>query len=266
MRIKLNITKTVQENAAIYYQESKEAREKIIRVEKAIEETKKEIERAKKELRREQAKKTSETKTRRKKEWYEKFHYFFTSFGKLVIGGRNAEQNDLIYKMYLENKDLFFHADIQGGSVCVLKEGVETNEDEMKEVAQFSACFSNAWKNGNAIVDVYGVKKEQVSKHAVGGFIGKGAFAINGERIWFRNTELKLKIGTENEKLMVLPACCKRKLEKEIVLIPGNEEKGNVVKKLVKMLKVHPDEIQNMLPAGRSNIINFIVPNYNISK
>lgn len=264
MRIRLNITKNVHENAAAYYSEAKEAREKIKGVEKAIVETKKEIEHAKKEQAAEEKKRADETKVARKKAWYEKFHYFFTGGGnpelgtgngKLVIGGRSADQNDLAYKTYFDAEDLFFHADIQGGAACILKNGIAAGENELLEVAQFAASFSNAWKNGNAAVDVYCVKKEQVSKHATGGFIAKGAFAIVGERKWFRKTELKLKIGVAEGIATVLPANSSKRIEKEIFIVPGVEEKGAVVKKLVKLLGVHPDDVQNLLPAGRSKIV-----------
>ncbi len=268
MRIRLSIAKSVHENAAVYYEKAKEIREKEKGVEKAIEETRKEMEKAKKEGEAAERKKREERKIARKKEWYEKFHYFFTSKsgggaggaepearnGKLVIGGKSAEQNDSIYRTYFEVGDLFFHADIQGGSACVLKDGVNASENELGEVAQFAACFSNAWKNGNAAVDVYCAGKEQVSKHIMGGFIGKGSFAIAGERMWFRKTELKLKLGIENGIVVVLPASCARKVANEVVVVPGTKEKGEIVKKLAKILSVHPDEVQNLLPAGRGAI------------
>lgn len=273
MKIRLGVNKSVHENAAAYYVESKEAKEKMKGVEKAIEETKKEMVKAGKDAAAADKKSAEQTKIARKREWHEKFHYFFTSSGKLVIGGRNAEQNDLIYNKYFEEGDLFFHADIQGASACILKnesflEGglrnsydlilknsAGTKENELKEVAQFAACYSNAWKNGNAAVDVYAVGKGQVAKHAQGGFIPRGGFAILGERIWFRKTELKLKIGLNDGIAVVLPGCSVRKLEKELLLVPGSEEKGVVVKKLAKLLTVHPDDLQNLLPAGLGKIL-----------
>lgn len=255
MRIRLNIEKNAHKNAAAYYEEAKEAKEKIRGAEKAAEETKKEIAAAENAEAKEEERKARETKVARKKEWYEKFHYFFTSGGKLVVGGRSADQNDLVFNRHFEEGDLFFHADIQGGSACVLKDGVNANEAELKEVAQFAACFSNAWKNGDASVDAYCVGKGQVSKHAQGGFIARGAFAILGERIWFRKTELKLKAGLLGGIAVVLPANCARKLEKEVFLTPGNEEKGEIVRELAKMLGAHPDDVQNILPGGRGKIL-----------
>lgn len=268
MRIHLNIMKSVHENAAAYYEEAKEAREKLKGVENAIEETKKEIEKAKKEEAAAEKKRADAIKVARSREWYEKFHYFFTDTGKLVVGGRSADQNDLLYNKHFDETDLFFHADIQGGAACILKVAVGSageqkvvsgsqlpvSDDELKEVAQFAASFSNAWKNGNAAVDVYCVGKAQVSKHATGGFIQKGAFAIVGERKWFKQTELKLRVGLENGLVVVLPANAKGKLEKEVVIIPGRLEKGEAVKKIAKMLGVHPDDVQTVLPAGKIGI------------
>lgn len=252
MRVRIKLDKSIHESAAAYYNEAKEARQKAERIRKAIEETSKEIAKAEKD---EAEHKQKNIKIVRKKAWYEKFHYFFTSGGKLVIGGRNAEQNDFIFKNYLKEEDLFFHADIQGGSACIMKGGVGANEKELLEAAQFAASFSNAWKNKNAAVDVYCVSASQVSKHATGGYIAKGAFAIVGERKWFRNVELKLKIGIENGIPTVLPFLCTRKMDKEIILVPGTHEKGEIVKRISKRLEMHPDEVQNLLPPGKINII-----------
>lgn len=254
MRIRLNITKSVNENAAAYYEEAKEAKSKAQGVLAAIEETKKEIAKAEKREKAAQEDRKEGTRIARKKEWYGKFHYFHTDAGKLAIGGRSADQNDLIYNTYLEEGDLFFHADIQGGAACVLKAGAGAADEEKRQVAQFAACFSSAWKNGNAAVDVYCVGKAQVSKHAQGGFIPKGAFAINGEREWFRKTALKLKMGMEDGFPAALPALCARKLENAVFLVPGRLEKGELVKKLAKRLKAHPDDIQGLLPAGKGGL------------
>src|SRR3989338_5120060 len=96
MKITLRINKTVHENAAQYYEAAKETRKKIEGLEKAIEETKKEIRAA--------LKKTLEKKVQIKKEkkWFEKSNWFFTSLGKLVIGGKSAQQNDQLFLRHME--------------------------------------------------------------------------------------------------------------------------------------------------------------------
>ncbi len=62
-------------------------------------------------------------------------------------------------------------------------------------------------------------------------------------------------MGVENGIATVLPANCPRKMEKESHIVPGTHEKGEIVKKIAKMLDVHPDGVQNLLPAGRISIV-----------
>lgn len=249
MKIPLDTSKSAQENAAHYYELAKELRRKREGLEKAIQETEKEMERAK----------TKETKKpqmhiKREKKWYEKVHWFFTGGGRLAVGGRNAQENDIVVKKHMEDNDLFFHADIQGGSAVVLKGGRTATIEEKQEAAQFAASFSNAWKNANAGVDVYAVRREQLSKHVSGGYVGAGGFAIAGEREWFRDTPLGLKIGKGTEGVEILPVRSGRKLEGEIQLIASaaGKEKGEVAKGLAKRFAVSVDELLAILPNGRT--------------
>lgn len=252
MKLKLYINKSVHENAAYYYELAKEAKKKASGTEKAIEETKK-------ELKKEKKKKTEEKKVRvkREKKWYEVFHWFYTSDGKLAIGGKNAQQNDIVYKKHMEDDDLFFHADIQGGSAVILKGGTDSDEVERKEVAQFAASFSNAWKNGNASVDVYAVKKDQLSKHATGGYIPVGAFAISGKREWFKSTRLGLKIGRSEHGIEIIPERSARKLKGEIHIAPmkSGKEKGELSRFIAKKLSVDDTEILELTPSGKSKLV-----------
>jgi len=250
MKIKLNINKSIHENAASYYEDAKEARKKIKGLEQAIKDTEKELESAKKK------KIEKDVRVQRKKEWFEKFNWFYTSAGKLTIGGRNAQQNDQVFAKHMEDADLFFHADIQGGSAIILKDGVNASEQELKEAAQFAASYSKAWRNANAAVDVYAVRKEQLSKHAAGGFIPTGAFAISGKRIWFRGTRLAVRIGKSEDSLELVPNCSTKKLTAESTLLPAKagKEKGALAKLLAKTLSVHPDELLERLPNGLTKI------------
>jgi len=256
MKIKLYLNKSVHENAALYYEQAKEARKKRDGLKKAIEETEKEIRAAEKNEKQEQKK---PIRIKREKKWFEKFNWFETSEGKLAFGGRNAQQNDQVVAKHMDEHDLFFHADIQGGSAVVLKGGVEATEQEMQEAAQFAASFSSAWKNANAAVDVYAVRKEQLSKASQGGYIPTGAFAISGERIWFRSSRLRLRIGMDPESklLMIIPGNSQGRLDSEIELVPSRtgKEKGALAKSLSKRLDVHPDELLEMLPSGKSKTI-----------
>ncbi len=247
MRIKLFYDRSVHENAAYYYQLAKESREKMEGARKAIAETEKEIEAAKGAAK-------EEVRFKRQKEWFEKFHSCQSGSGRMMLGGRNAQQNDLLVAKHMDEKDLFFHADIQGGAVVVLKDGKAASEDELLEAAQFAASFSNAWKNGNAGVDVYAVGKDQLTKNVSGGFVPAGAFAIIGERKWFKSTKLALRIGMGEKGLEIVPENSNRKLQNALVLVPSlaGKDKGAMGKSLAKRFGVHPDDLLELLPNGKS--------------
>jgi len=250
MKLRIFYNKSVHENAAYYYELAKECKQKISGLEKAIKQTEKELKQAEKP-------KEKKVRIKREKEWHEKFHHSVSTDGKLMIGGRSAQQNDQVVAKHMEDNDLFFHADIQGGSAVILKDGINASDEELAEAAQFAACFSKAWVNANAAVDVYAVKKEQLSKHATGGYIPTGAFAISGERKWFRSTELRLRIGFKDKKLMIVPDVSGIRLENELALLPSKtgKEKGALAKSLAKRYKLHPDELLELLPNGKSRTI-----------
>jgi len=270
MKIKLDFRKSARENANAYFEKAKEARRKAQGAKAALALTTAKIAEAESENGGAAAKKGAEmrlqVKVKREKEWHEKFHWFVTNAGHLVIAGRDAAQNDLIYAKYLDDADLFFHADIQGAPATVLKIGkselekaktslFETNEvglDEKKEVAQFAASYSSAWKVGTPSVHVYCVKKLQLTKHSHGGFIPKGGFGITGEREWFRGTRLGIKIGNESGNAIAVPLLSKTMLENACEIVPGVKQKGEVVKIIAKRTGAHPDDINALLPSGKS--------------
>ena len=248
MKIKLSYLKSVHENAGGYYQLAKETRQKIEGLEEAIKETQKEMELATKEQKK-------EIRVKREKEWFEKFHHMKTNSGLLAIGGRNVQQNDQLVSKHMTEADLFFHAEIQGAAVFILKEGVEkATEKDLLEVAQFAACFSNAWKNANASVDVYAAEKKQLTKNVSGGFVQAGAFAILGERKWFRGTKLLLRLGLLGGIASVLPEVSEQKLEKQLLIYPAasGKDKGSLAKSIAKRLSAHPDDLLSILPNGKS--------------
>lgn len=253
MKIRLDYRKTAQENAAAYYSLSKELAKKEEGARKAIEETKKGIAGAGKEHEMAVSSKTA-PKMKRRKEWFEKYRWFYTSGGKLVVAGRDAKQNDMLVGKTMADTDLFFHADIQGAPATVLVGGKGATGQEKLETAQFAASHSSAWKIGAAAVDVYAVEKSQLSKHAQGGYVGAGGFAIAGEREWFRATPLGLAIGVAEGAVICLPAVHPDAQKMGVLLSLGNFEKGQAAKKLAAILKCSADELLLALPSGKFSI------------
>lgn len=134
----------------------------------------------------------------RPRNWFEKYHWLITSNGFLVIGGRDAGQNETIVRKYLEPEDLFLHADIHGGPATLLKtRGNTPCENDIREAAVIAACYSRAWREGLGVIDVFWVRGEQVSKKPPSGeYLAKGAFMIYGKKNYVR-VELRLALGVE---------------------------------------------------------------------
>jgi predicted ribosome quality control (RQC) complex YloA/Tae2 family protein len=253
MKIRLDWRKGARENAAGFYTLSKELAGKEKGDREAIENTKRELEEARQEGIKAVLEKKAPT-MRRKREWFEKYRWFYTSGGKLAVAGRDAKQNDILFSKIMTDEDLFFHADIQGAPATILIGGKNALEPEKKEAAQFAASHSSAWKTGAAGVDVYAVEKRQLSKHAQGGFVGAGGFAIEGEREWFRSTPLGLSVGKKDDIVVCLPLVHPDSQKLPVLLSLGNHEKGQAAKKIAGMLKCNPDELLLALPSGKFSI------------
>ena len=58
-------------------------------------------------------------KKKSSKKWYEKFRWFKTSDGFLVIAGRDTSQNEAIVRKHLSPNDIFLHTVAPGGPVTV---------------------------------------------------------------------------------------------------------------------------------------------------
>ncbi|ORM41292.1 Ribosome quality control complex subunit 2 [Babesia sp. Xinjiang] len=134
----------------------------------------------------------------RKRMWFEKFHWFITSDGYLVLGGRDAAQNELLVKRYLTKGDLYFHADVHGASSCILKnpkETAESHNNSIEEAACFAICLSSAW-NQKMVVPAWWVHHHQVSRSApTGEYLPHGSFMIRGKKNYVQPQRLEMAIG-----------------------------------------------------------------------
>lgn len=257
--IEIDLGKTTYENISDYYQKIKKLKSKIKRLEEEIEKTQSKIKDTQKE------EKLSLPKV--KKKWYHSFRWMFTPNDRLIVGGRNAGQNDRLFSDRMKDNDLFFHADIPGGSVVILKDGVHATEDELMLAARFAGCYSRAWKQGLHTIDVYAVRKEQLSKHSMKGYIGRGSFAIEGERRWFKGLPLRIYLcvyPNSPERLIALPEVNKRIIEYYslerfpyvLELTPGEKRVEEVerefAKEIKKRFKIKVGDVLRYLPGDSS--------------
>ncbi len=252
MKIKLFYNKTVYENASYYFNLSKKIKKKLEGALNAIKELEKKINISKKEHKRKIRKNEMLKKRMSEQKWFEKYFYSLTYKKRLMIGGRNAQENDLIVRKYLEKDDLFFHSVIHGGSVVILKDGLNADERELLECAQFTVSYSNYWKERISAGDIFYVKKDQISKTVKEGHLKTGGFGIEGNRKYMKNIPLGLKIGlNEKDNVIIVPAMSKLELKNVHYIGPnGRLKKGEIAKKLANVYSVHPDFFLQHLPSG----------------
>ena len=271
---KLNLEKSVYQNASLYYEEAKKTHEKILRVKEAMDKTLKKIkdleagvEAFKAETEKEKPKKLPE------KKWFEKYRFFYSSEGFLVVSGKDAYSNEALIKRYTEPWDLVFHADIVGAPFTVIKtQGKTPNQETIEEAAQFTACYSRAWKDGFSSIDVYYVKPEQLSKSAPSGqYLGRGSFLVVGKKNYVRNVPLRLMVGVKfngEPKVYAGPVSAIKKLTSYCVeIFPGEEDAKKVAFKLrkkifeltpkdlkEKVLKIPLENFISLIPYGKAYI------------
>ncbi len=257
----------IPENAEVYYEKAKKAKRKITGVNIAIEKTKKEIEKAKNKKEIEMERVTLPQKRVKKElKWFEKLRWFLSSDGFLVIGGRDANSNEIVVKKYMENNDVYFHSDIHGApSVIIKSQGKEIPETTLNEAASFAASFSSAWTKGFGSQDVYWVHPDQVSKTPQSGeFVKKGAFIIRGTRNYVRAATLLIAVGVvdyESERLMAGPLDAVKKYTDNYVIIkPGYTKKEALSREIRRKLDqehiVTMDDLVRVLPSGKADIVD----------
>ncbi|MFC1768352.1 NFACT RNA binding domain-containing protein [Nanoarchaeota archaeon] len=253
--ITLNVHKSVEENASVYFEKAKQMKRKIIGAKEAIDSTKIKLKKIEKEFIKESAPLIE--KKAIKREWYEKFRWFFTSENLLVIMGRDATSNEIVIKKHTNADDLVLHTDMAGSPFTIIKsEGKKIENASIEEAAIATASYSRAWKLGLTTLDVFYVKPDQVTKKAKSGeYLQKGAFMIYGKTNYL-HPKLGLAIGIdENGKIMCGPEKAIKVHTKTYFLItPGDIKSSDVAKKLQKKFSADIDDIIRALPTGGCKI------------
>ncbi|KAF9769552.1 hypothetical protein IL306_013029 [Fusarium sp. DS 682] len=136
----------------------------------------------------------------RKPMWFEKFIWFISSDGYLVIGGKDAQQNEMVYKKYLRKGDVYCHADLHGASSVIIKNNPKTPDAPippatLSQAGSLAVCSSTAW-DSKAGMSAWWVNADQVSKSApTGEFLPAGSFMIRGKKNFLPPAQLLLGLG-----------------------------------------------------------------------
>ena len=269
-KIKIDLKASLPSTASTLFNESKKQSSAISSIEKLKAKTEKEIEKLKNQSK--QVKDSITISEVRKKNWYERYRWFFTSDGFLAIGGRDSSSNSAIIRKHLEKNDKVFHAEIFGSPFFILKNSSDSLPSSLNEVANATVCFSRAWRGAMYGVGAYWVNPEQVKKAAPSGqYLPKGSFTIDGQRNFVRISSLKLAVGLfkQNENYLVTcgpQAAIKKTCECYAIIEPTGYVSTDVAKKIktefgkmkgevVKYLSL--DEFVRILPAGESHVTEF---------
>ena len=146
----------------------------------------------------------------RKKAWYERYRWFFTTDGMLAVGGRDSSSNSSVVRKHLEPGDAVFHAEVHGSPFFVLKGAladaagdaaaggtdIAARPTGLAEAAHATVCFSRAWREAMYGMSAYWVRPGQVKRSAPSGqYLPKGSFTIEGRRNFVRVPALRLAVG-----------------------------------------------------------------------
>lgn len=272
----LSLRWTLFENAASFYDRGKKMKHKAAGASVALEESRRKfaevlqrIQKAEKEKLAKPAEAIAELTKRRveTKEWYEKFRWFRSSDGFLVVAGKDSVSNEVLIKKNTKENDVVFHAEITGAPFVVIKaEGKTPSDQTLTEAAEYAAAFSRAWREGLAAVDVYWVKPEQLSKSGPSGeYVPHGAFFVNGKRNWMRGTSLQVAVGViegDEPQFVGGPMNAVRSETKTYVAVsPGDMTGKELLKKLLRALSIKlPKEKREKIARASIETIREFVP------
>ncbi len=197
----------------------------------------------------------------RRLHWFERFRWFISSEGTLVLAGRDAPSNDLVVRRYLKEKDRYVHADVHGAASVIVKWPADQRPPPtdltLREAGQWAVCYSKIWRAGYGAGSAYWVTAEQVSKTPeTGEFVARGAWVVRGTKHPLHDlpTEIGLGVVTyEGEPRWVAapPEALRSAGGLRVRLAPDDERSRNDrERELARELGISRELLQSLLPAG----------------
>jgi predicted ribosome quality control (RQC) complex YloA/Tae2 family protein len=136
----------------------------------------------------------------RKQQWFEKYIYFISSDGYIVLGGKDAQQNEIIYRRYLRKGDVYVHSDLKGSIPMIIKNNPNTPDapippSTLSQAGNLSVCTSEAW-DSKAVMSAWWVLADGVTKTGqTGEFLPPGIFNIKGKKEYLPPAQLIVGLG-----------------------------------------------------------------------
>ncbi|KAL4975872.1 hypothetical protein BDW66DRAFT_136518 [Aspergillus desertorum] len=188
-------------NASQYYEQKKVA---AVKAEKTTQSSAKALKsherKVKDDLKRNLKQEKQILRPARKPFWFEKFLFFISSEGYLVLGGRDDMQSEMLYRRYLRKGDVFVYADLDGATPMIVKNKPGASSSSispttLSQAGNLCVATSTAW-DSKAIMSAYWVDAAQVSKTSpAGDLLPVGKFVVKGEKNYLAPSQLVLGFG-----------------------------------------------------------------------
>ena len=266
-KIKVNLNSSLPTIASTLFNESKKQKSAIVSIEKLIKKTQSDLEKVIEKG--ESAKKLVSFSEVRKKNWFERYRWFYTIDGVLAVGGRDSSSNTAIIRKHLEKNDKVFHAEISGSPFFLLKDNDTATLASLTEVAHATVCFSKIWREPMYGSSAYWVNPEQIKKAAPSGqSMAKGSFMIEGQRNFVKISTLKMCVAIIEREGIYLLTCGPPSLKNNCICYAIIEPEGSDMADVAKKIRLEflssnedvaksfsIDEYVRVMPAGPSRII-----------
>lgn len=175
---------------------------------------------------------------------YQKFRWFYTSSGVLVIGGKSAEQNEAVIKQ-AKDEDVILHTEDPGSPFCVVVDEIEETDADIREAAIFCASLSQSWKKKKKEIEVSVFRKDQVYKLKS---MKKGTFGVKGAEQKVKIIP-KLYLTFQEGKLRCVP------FPAPIAEItPGDMKKEEAAEMISAKLHIKKEEVLSALPPDKISV------------
>jgi Predicted RNA-binding protein homologous to eukaryotic snRNP len=106
--------------SSLLFSRAKELERGAINIDKASEELKSRTERIQNQT--QKIREKIQFNMLESKHWYERYRWFVTTDGHLVIGGRDASSNSAVIRKHMTENDIVFHAEIHGSPFFLVKD------------------------------------------------------------------------------------------------------------------------------------------------
>lgn len=111
--------------------------------------------------------------------------------------GKDAAQNEILYRRYLKKGDVYVNADLNGSASVIVKNNQATPDapippSTLSQAGNLAISTSTAW-DSKAIMSAWWVNADQVTKTAPNGeYLATGGFVVNGKKNYLPPAQLLL--------------------------------------------------------------------------